>query len=392
MSSELFAKRTDRMNVSALRELLKVTKDPNIISFAGGLPANEALPVTLLHDLYLSVTEQYGPSVFQYGPTEAMSEFVTALVAFGSDMGLISKPENIVVGTGSQAILDSLGKILLDPGDGVAVETPTYLGALQAFNPYEPKYFEIPCDESGIIPEGLEQILAKHHIKFVYTVPTFQNPTGKTIPLNRRLQIAKLVENYGVFLVEDDPYSHLRYTGQAVPSFQSMIPELVVYTSTFSKILCPDLRLGFAVAPEAIVEKLLIAKQGVDLCTSRMNQLIATKYLNDGHFEPNMQYVRSLYAPRAIAMLTALEKYFPEESVWTNPEGGMFTWVTLPEGIDALDLFRLAVKESVAFVPGIYFFANQGQKETMRLNFTNQSEERIHDGIGKLAKAVKKLN
>lgn len=290
---------------------------------------------------------------------------------------------------GSQGALDALGRVLIAPGDLVAVEAPTYLGALQAFNPYGPQFLCLDTDDLGIIPGALEETLAENEVKFIYLVPTFQNPTGRTIPLQRRREIARILEHYDMLLIEDDPYSALRYQGRTLQPIRSLAPEHVVYIGTFSKVFAPGLRVGFCVAPEWIRKWLVIVKQGVDLHTSTFSQALAAEYLKAGFMNRHLPQICNLYRPKLTAMLTALDRYFPAGFHWSRPEGGMFVWVEGSNGLDMESVYQPAINRNTAFVPGKYFFPGPEQGVgTMRLNFTMADEERIDRAVKTLAEII----
>jgi 2-aminoadipate transaminase len=272
----------------------------------------------------------------------------------------------------------------------VAVEAPTYLGALQAFNPYQPEYVRMDTDEDGLIPASLEKILQSGGIKFVYLVPTFQNPTGRTIGMERRREIAKIVKKYNALLVEDDPYSILRYRGNAIAPIKTLAPAHVVYVSTLSKVFAPGLRIGFCVAPELIRKWLVIVKQGIDLHTSTFNQALAAEYLTGGYLERHLPNIIKLYRPKQEAMLAAMDRYFPDGFSWSKPEGGMFLWAEGPQGLDMEKVYWKAVERKTAFVPGKYFYTQKGEGlETMRLNYTMADEKAIDRAIGILAEVIR---
>lgn len=385
------AKRTKIMEYSALSELLRVTSKPEIISLAGGLPAPEVFPLEIIKELSLLILKKYRGSCLQYGPTNGIEVLRKEIAKWLKERGINTDPENIGITSGSQGALDAIGKIFIDEGDYIAVESPTYIGAVDAFAPYGPKYFQIETDEEGVIPESLEKILKTKKVKFVYLIPTFQNPTGKTIPLDRRKKIAEIIRKYDSILVEDDPYNSLRYRGEPVEPIQVFAPENTIYISTFSKVLAPGLRIGFYVAPENIGKLMVAAKQSVDLHTSSFSQYLAAEYLKTGHLKRHLPNILKLYKFRQDVMFRALEKYFPKSFVWTKPEGGMFIWITGPKNLDTVKLYWKAIENNVAFVPGTYFFTKRGTgKNTLRLNFTNVSEEKIDIAVKKLAETIKK--
>ena len=376
------AKRTEKMTASMIREVLKAVSRPGVISLAGGIPAPESFPLDLWQELTDRVLTRYGSAALQYDPTEGFAPFREALSEYLGSNGIRAAADEILVTTGSQGVLDAVGKILISPGDTVAVESPTYLGALQAFAPYEPEYACLESDDGGLIPESLEGALRTRPVKFVYLVPTFQNPTGRTLSLERRKAVAGILEKYGALLLEDDPYSALRYKGRPVPTIKSLAPEHTIYASTLSKVFAPGLRIGFCAAPERVRRWLVTVKQGVDLHTSTYDQALAEQYLRGGYLDSHLDKIIALYAPRLEAMLGALERYFPKGFSWSEPEGGMFVWVEGPEGFDAEAAYRKALERGAAFVPGKYFFAKTGEGlSTMRLNFTMAENPQLERAV-----------
>jgi 2-aminoadipate transaminase len=387
--SDLLAERTHLMSASAIREILKVVSKPGMISLAGGIPAPESFPIDIIEDLTAKVLSKYGPAAFQYDLTEGFLPFRKSLVEFLSKKGVHAETDEIISASGSQGVLDAVGKILITKGDKVAVEAPTYLGAIQAFNPYEPEYISMATDDDGLIPESLVGTIKNHRIKFIYLVPTFQNPTGRTIPLSRRERIAEIIQEHNVLLIEDDPYSDLRYRGTTIPTIKSMAPGHVVYIGTLSKIFAPGLRLGFVVAPEQIRKWIVLAKQGVDLHTSTFNQALASEYLSGGYLDRQLPKIISLYRPKQEAMLSALDTYFSESFKWSRPEGGMFIWAEGPDGLNMDKVYLKAIEHNTAFVPGKYFFPQPGDGiNTMRLNFTMSDEKAINSAIRTLADVI----
>jgi 2-aminoadipate transaminase len=386
---KLLAHRTRHMSRSAIREILKVASQPGMISLAGGIPAPASFPLELIGDLSRKVIEKYADRAFQYGLTEGFMPLRQALASHLTGRDIHTTGETILITSGSQGVLDAIGKILLSPGDTVGLESPTYLGALQAFTPYEPRYAAIACDDDGVIPEALELVLAEGCVKFIYLVPTFQNPSGRTLPLDRRRAIAELIERYDALLIEDDPYCDLRYEGHALPPIKSMAPDNVVYVGTLSKVFAPGLRIGYCVAPEPIRNWLVLVKQGVDLHTSTFNQALAAEYLEGGHLQRHLPHILDLYRPKQKAMLESLSRHLPKGFKWSRPEGGMFVWVEGPRGLDMKDVYREAVQRHVAFVPGHFFFPEAGQGlNTMRLNFTMPGVSEIDRAIQKLGEIL----
>jgi len=389
MLQTTFATRTAKMQLNAIREILKVVNRPGMVSLAGGIPAPESFPLALMQDLTTTVLRNYGATALQYDATEGFAPLRQALVPHLAAKQVTASAEEILIFSGSQGVLDALGKILISPGDAVAVEAPTYVGALSAFNPYEPNYVQVETDEQGIIPAALEAALQRQPIKMIYLVPTFQNPTGRTMPLDRRQAVAAIIQQYGVLLVEDDPYSDLRYTGQALPPIKHFAPDHVVYVSTLSKTFAPGLRIGFCVAPGEIYRWLVIAKQGVDLHTSTFNQALAAEYLNGGYLQQQLPKILDIYRPRQQAMLAALDRYMPTGFRWTEPEGGMFLWMEGPDGLDTEEIYWRAVEKQMAFVPGKFFFAEPGMgNATMRLNYTMANEQTIDWAVRTLAEVI----
>lgn len=389
MLQTTFATRTARMQSNAIREILKVVNRPGMVSLAGGIPAPESFPLALMQDLTATVLQKYGATALQYDATEGFAPLRAALPAHLARKQVTTTAEELLIFSGSQGVLDALGKILISPGDGVAVEAPTYVGALSAFNPCEPAYVQIATDDQGIIPAALAEVLQRQPIKFIYLVPTFQNPTGRTIPLERRQAIAAIIQEHGVLLVEDDPYSDLRYQGVALPPIKTFAPDHVVYVSTLSKTFAPGLRIGFCVAPREIYRWLVITKQGVDLHTSTFNQALAAEYLTGGYLQQQLPKILAIYRPRQQAMLAALDRYMPATFQWTQPEGGMFLWLEGPAGLDTEQIYWHAIERQTAFVPGKFFFAEPGVgNATMRLNYTMANEEKIDWAVRTLAEVI----
>ena len=388
----LLADRTRLMQTNAIREILKVVSKPGIISLAGGIPSPESFPMDMFNELSERVMEKYGSSAFQYDLTEGfipLREQVSVLLA---GRGIDASPEDVNITSGSQGILDAAGKLLISKGDKIALEAPTYLGAISAFNPYEPQYVSMETDDQGLIPESLELTLKEHRIKLIYLVPTFQNPTGRTLALDRRIKIADLLKKYNALLVEDDPYSALRYEGEDIPAIKTMAPDHVIYVSTLSKVFSPGLRIGFYAAPEFLSKWLVLVKQGIDLHTSTFNQALAAQYLEGGYLDIQLPKIIKLYKPRQQAMLNALETRMPRGFTCSPSQGGMFLWVSGPVGFDAMTLYERAVEKGVAFVPGRFFFTDPSQgHETMRLNYTMADESTIEDAVGKLGGAAREM-
>ncbi len=385
----LLAQRTQKMGENVIREILKVVSRPGMVSLAGGIPAPESFPMEIIRELTNVVIKKYSSSAFQYDLTEGFPPFREALSGYLKEKGIQASADHIYVASGSQGVLDGIAKILITKGDRIAVEAPTYLGAISAFSAYEPEYIRMDTDDEGLVPGSLEQALNKK-IKFIYLVPNFQNPTGRTIPLNRRKEIAEIIIKNNALLVEDDPYGSLRYRGEDIPPIKTFAPDHVMYVSTLSKVFAPGLRIGFFHAPELISKWLVLVKQGVDLHTSTFNQALAAEYLSGGHLKHHLPKIINLYGPKQEAMLNAMDKYFPNSFHWSKPEGGMFIWAEGPKGLDMEALYWKAVEKNVAFVPGKFFFTAEGEGiETMRLNYTMANAETIDRAVKTLADVIK---
>jgi 2-aminoadipate transaminase len=394
-----FARRTQAMQSSAIREILKLTQAPDVISFAGGLPAPEAFPIESIREASDFVLDEMGAKVLQYYPTEGYVPLRKMLCGFSATQGVEASIDNVLITSGSQQALDLIGKVFINRGDLILVESPTYLGAIQAFNAYGAEYLAVPFDDQGMQTDALEEAL-RAGPKLIYVVPNFQNPTGVTMSLKRRQRLVELADQYGVPIVEDDPYGKLRYEGEYIPpviavdaEFRGQCEETycgnVIYLSTFSKTLAPGLRMAWVTAPVVVIQKFVQAKQGADLHSPTFNQAIAYEAAKDGFLAQYIEKIKAIYGERRMVMLAALEEHFPAGTKWTRPEGGMFLWVTLPEGIDASEILQKAVQRKVAFVPGGPFHANGGGKNTMRLNFSNAQPEMIREGIARLGQVLK---
>jgi len=400
---ERFAQRTERMTSSAIRELLKLIEDPAVISFAGGLPAPEVFPLAEVREATARILAEQGASALQYSTTEGYLPLRELLVRHMGRYGINVQPKNIVVTTGSQQALDLLGKLFLNSGDRIVTEEPTYLGALQAWTGYQARYLAVPIDDDGLDVGRLEEQL-RAGPKFMYVLPNFQNPGGVTLALDRRVRLVELADRYGVPIVEDDPYGQLRYEGEHLPPLVKVDAEFhqnghgrapfhgdVIYLGTLSKTLAPGLRIGWVVAPEEVVTKLVQMKQGADLHSSTFDQMIAYEVAHGGFLDRHVKEIRRVYGERRAAMLQALDRHFPPGVKWTRPQGGLFLWVTLPEGMDSRVLLKEALaKDKVAFVPGVSFFPCGGGERTMRLNFSYCKPEVIEEGIRRLGAVVKR--
>jgi 2-aminoadipate transaminase len=397
-----YAQRTQRMTSSAIRELLKLTSRPDIISFAGGLPAPELFPVEAVRAAVDRVLTHHGSAALQYSTTEGYAPLRELIAVNMARYGIVVAVEDILITTGSQQALDLIGKVLINPGDRILTETPTYLGALQAFTMYGADYVTVPVDAEGIDTRKLERAL-RAGPKFMYVLPNFQNPSGVTMSLPRRQELIALANHYGIPVVEDDPYGKLRFEGDHIKPLVVIDAEWhhashngkyhgnIIYLSTFSKTLAPGLRLGWVVAPHDVIRHLVQAKQGTDLHSSTFDQMVAYEVVRDGFVDEHGRRLRQVYGARRNVMLRALERAFPDPDIgvhWTHPEGGLFLWVTLPEDMDSAEVLKEAVEEKVAFVPGVCFHPDGSGRNTMRLNFSNASEEMIAEGIARLGRVV----
>ncbi len=394
-----YAQRTQKMKASAIRELLKVTEQPDMISFGGGFPASEVFPVEEFKRACNYVLEHKGASALQYGGTDGYVPLREMIARHSTQIGINVDVDNILITSGSQQALDLLGKIFINRGDRILVESPTYLGALQAWNAYGAEYITVPTDDQGMRTDMLEEAL-RIGPKFIYVLPNFQNPTGTTLPVERRQQLIELADRYGVPIIEDDPYGQLRYEGEDLPAVELLDSRMreqngtytgnVIYLSTFSKILAPGLRLAWVIAPKEVMRKLSLAKQGTDLHTSTFNQIVTHEVGQHGFIDQHVKVIQKVYYERRNAMLDALEEHMPEGVSWTRPQGGLFLWITLPEQFNATEMLQEAIDEKVAYVPGEFFHPDASGKNTMRLNFSFCCPEKINEGIYRLGKAFKK--
>lgn len=381
-----FSRRAQRLQSSVIREILKVTMRPDIISFAGGLPSPATFPVEHMRAAYDSVLARQGKTALQYGPTDGYLPLREWIADSLSGDGARILPEQVLMLSGSQQGLDLLAKVLIDEGSRVLVETPSYLGALQAFSVYEPEYVSVATDEEGLIPEAVEPIAPG--ARLLYALPNFQNPTGRSLSLERRSKLVEICARFGLPLIEDDPYGALSYSGRLLPKMLSMNPGGVIYMGSFSKVLTPGIRLGYVVAPVPLIRKLEQAKQAADLHTAQLTQMVVHEAVKDGFLDTHIPTIRTLYGEQCQAMLAALSQFFPAGVSWTRPEGGMFIWVTLPAHIDSTQLLEAAIAEKVAFVPGAPFYANAPACNTLRLSFVTVPPEKICEGIATLGRLI----
>ena len=390
-----FANRIDSLRASDIREILKITQRAEVISFAGGLPAPELFPVEEMKQISRLLMEESGRVALQYSTTEGYEPLRQKIAArIGRKFQTQASAEEVMITSGSQQALDFTGKLFLDAGDVVLCESPTYLAAISAFRAYQPEFIAVPTDDDGMIIEELERILATtDNVKLVYVIPDFQNPTGRTWSLERRRRFIETVSRYGVAVLEDNPYGELRFEGEILPSIKSMDREgLVIGTGTFSKTFCPGMRIGWLVAAPPVIEKYVLIKQGADLCTSLRNQMEIDLFMELFDFEGNLVRLTELYRQRRNSMVAALEAMMPEGVSFTRPQGGLFLWVTLPERIKAIELLKRCLEQNVAFVPGDSFFPNGGVENTLRLNYSNMPEDRIREGVARLAAAIRSMD
>ncbi len=395
-----YAHRTQRMGSSVIRELLKLTEQPDIISFGGGLPAPEVFPLKEFKDACNYVLDHDGAQALQYGTTEGYLPLREMISRHTTRYSVEVKPENILITSGSQQALDFIGRLFVNRGDYIVVESPSYLGALQAWNAYGAQYITVPMDENGMIVDELEKAL-RIGPKFIYVLPNFQNPSGATLSLERRQRIVELADKYGVPIVEDDPYGQLRFEGEHLPSLVYLDSKYrgddgtytgnVIYLSTFSKLLAPGIRLAWVIAPEKVIKKLVNTKQAADLHTATFNQMVAYQVGKGGFLDEHVKTIRKVYKERRDVMLETMEEIWPAGTSWTKPAGGMFLWGVLPKNMDTAEIIRTAIDRKVAFVPGGAFHPNGGGQNTMRLNFSYCSPEVIREGTTRLGILLREL-
>ncbi len=388
----IFADRMATVPRSFIREILKVTEDPEVISFAGGLPNPEFFPVAAVAQAAFRVLSEDGKNALQYSTTEGyapLREYIAE--RYLRRKGLKIAPEEILITNGSQQALDLLGKALLNKGDTVVFERPAYLGAIQAFSIFEPAFASVPLRADGLDISALGELLARKRAKLIYTVPNFQNPSGLSYSRENRSRVAGVLRGHDAFLVEDDPYGELRFMGDDLPSMREYLGDRVVLLGTFSKTVSPGLRLGWICAQGDLMEKLVIAKQAADLHSNYVAQRIVHQYLKDNDLDSHVATIKEAYGRQRDLMLSAVERHCPPEVQCTKPEGGMFLWMTLPEGVSSLELLDLAVRDKVAFVPGQAFYVDGGGANTLRLNFSNSDGDKIEEGISRLGSAIRRL-
>ena len=378
------------MRRSAIRDLLSVANKPEIISFGGGFPNQDTFPVEDLKKIMMDLLTEEPHKVLQYGSTEGSVLLRQQLAKKYQADGLDVTEKNIVITTASQQAIDLIARILINPGDTILCGLPSYLGALQAFYSYQANPVGIPKDEHAEVVVKTLCSLGKKP-KFIYAIPDYQNPTGVTMTMEQRQEIVEVAKKYDLIILEDSPYKEIRFDGESLPTIYSMCPERVILLGTLSKTFAPGLRLGWVLASEQVIEKIIVAKQSADLCTPILNQELAGRYIASGKFDENLKKTIALYRGKRDLMMECLEKYMPEGVTWTRPDGGLFMLVTLPEGLNSRDLFDLAIQENVAFIIGEVFFCDGGGQNTLRLNFSYVSDEKMVEGVKRLARATRKL-
>ena len=401
--SARYARRLQWMSTSVIRDILKVAQSPDIISMAGGWPEADLFPVEQLKEVADYVMTSQTREALQYGLTEGLPALRQALADLTTAAGAPSAMDNVVITSGSQQALDLMGRLFLDEGDTVLVESPTFLGALQSFNAYGVRYAPVPLDEDGARLDVLEDALRAHRPKFMYIQPNFQNPTGVSLSPERRVRLVELADAHGVPILEDDPYGQLRFGGESLPSLLALDAQRhpenaaagryvvgnVVHLGSFSKTLTPGLRVAWAVAPPEIAQQLVMAKQGSDLHTSALGQAMANEFMRRGWLPAQIERIRRTYLERRNAMIAAMDESFPEGVTYTRPQGGLFLWITLPAGMDSVALLRQAADRKVAFVPGGPFYVDGQGQNTLRVSYASMRPDRIREGIRRLAEVIR---
>jgi 2-aminoadipate transaminase len=392
--ASLFAERTKVMRSSAMRDLMAITARPEVISLAGGLPDTSTFPPKSFAAQMTRIAQESAAEALQYGPTEGFEETKDCILQVMAAEGMLPDPEDVIVTTGGQQAIDLITKTLVDPGDVVICEAPTYPGAVPVFCSYQADVVQIECDSEGMKIDDLEALLDRlqregRRPKFIYSVPTFQNPAGVTMSFERRARLVELARLHELLIVEDSPYGLLRYSGAALPPlYQLDGGDFVIYLGTFSKILSPGIRLGWMVAPPPVMEKVVLGKQAADLCSSTLTQFFVREYFAEGRWRQYIEDLVEIYRRRRDTMLAALREHFPAEASWTEPEGGLFIWATLPEYIDTGDLLAKALRADVAFVPGQGAYVDARGGSSMRLNFSGVDEDEIREGVRRIGKVI----
>jgi len=385
-----FSARAQALTGSAIRDIVKkIGQRPDVISFAGGLPSPATFPIDAIRAAFDAVLTREGKAALQYSATDGYAPLRAWIAGSLSTHGARITPEQVLITSGSQQGLDLLGKVLVNEGDRVLVETPTYVGALQALGIYGPRFVSVPMDDDGLAPEALPELMrAPDGAAFLYTIPTFQNPTGRTLAHERRVALVEQAARLKLLVVDDDPYRLLDHAGRTFQTLLSMDAQSVVHLGSFSKILAPGIRLGYMVAPPELARKVEQAKQGADLHTSTLTQMVAHEIIKDGFLDTHLVATRKVYAEQCATMLQALAEHFPRDATWTRPTGGMFIWATLPDGLDAAVMLDAALAANVGYVPGGPFFAEAPQPNTLRLSFATVAPEKMREGIARLGKVI----
>lgn len=388
-----FSDRVPKSDTDAVGDILKVAGDPKVMSFAGGLPAPELFPVEQVKAAADKVLTEKGPAALQYGSSQGIPELRQVILKRLAIEGIQTDIDHVMVSTGSQQSIDLTGKMFLDEGDTVIVEDPTYLTAVDVFRTYGAHFVGVAMDEEGMRMDALEEALKNNpNTRLIYTVPTFQNPTGRTMTLARRKKLVALAEKYDVLVLEDNPYGAIRWAGENLPSLKSLDQsDHVIYMGTLSKIFAPGLRLGWVVAAPKLIKKYTMMKQSADLHTDSLAQYIAAEYFADNDINEHIAAITDLYHQREQIMVNAIDKYFPQEVKHSNPEGGMFLWVMVPGVADSQKLFDAALKKNVAIVPGDPFFGNETIPGTFRMNYSNTPENKIENGVKLLSEAIEEV-
>jgi len=387
--ANLYARRTSGMLASEVRALFAVAARPEVISLAGGMPYVQALPQSLVLDVVTQVLTESSAIALQYAGGQGRSELRECLAMLMAEEDTPSDPEDMVVTAGAQQGLDLIAKVIVDPGDVIAIEAPAYVGALSAFGAYEPRYLQIDLDEDGMIVGQLEDALLKGaRPKFVYTVPNFHNPAGVTMSRDRREHLVALCRGASIPIVEDNPYGLLRFEGERHPTLRSLDPQNVIYLGTVSKLFAAGLRMGWTVAAQGVTQRLILAKEAADLCCSSFNMLVVERWLTSEHWRPALAGLVDTYRSRRDAMLYALTEHFPTQATWTHPAGGFFIWATLPEHLDTQMMLAAAIDRRVAYVPGTGFYPDGRGRNSMRLAFCYPSEDRIAEGVRRLGELL----
>lgn len=386
-----YASRMEGIKASEIRELLKLTERTEVISFAGGLPAPELFPIEEMKLVAVKVLEEMGVQALQYSATEGFNPLREKIASRMTKAGMNTTRDHILITSGSQQGLDFAGKVFLNPGDYVVCESPSYLGAINAFKAYQCQFIEVDTDENGMIMEDLERKLASHsNVKMIYVIPDFQNPSGRSWNLERRKQLLQIAKTHNLPIVEDNPYGELRFEGEMLPSIKSMDDEgRVIFLGTFSKTFCPGLRIGWVCAEDEVLQKFIMVKQGADLQSNSMSQRELDMFMNLYDLDEHIEKIKNVYRSRRNVMLETIKKEFPAEVTCTYPEGGLFTWCTMPEHLNARDLMEVAILRNVAFVPGGSFFPNGGRENTFRMNYSNMPEEKIIEGVKRIGEVLR---